>query len=93
MAQNNSTPRKILVFGATGVIGKFIIQELYNARSSFEKIGIFTSPATANNKSDVIQGWEEKGVEIIVADVNSESDIAKAYESLYPPPSTRCVII
>jgi thioester reductase-like protein len=37
MATDALMPKKILLFGATGVIGKYILQELYNARSSFEK--------------------------------------------------------
>jgi FlaA1/EpsC-like NDP-sugar epimerase len=73
-------PKKVLIFGATGVIGKFIIQELVNARSSFDKIGIFTSPETVHNKLDEINSWKEKGVDIKVGDVNSEDDVKKAYE-------------
>lgn len=73
-------PRKILVFGATGVIGKYIIEEIVNASSSFDKIGLFTSPFTAQNKADEINSWKEKGVDINIGDVNSEDDIKKAYE-------------
>ncbi|KAJ4310996.1 hypothetical protein N0V94_008163 [Neodidymelliopsis sp. IMI 364377] len=73
-------PMRVLVFGATGVIGRYIIQEIVNARSSFDKIGLFTSPETAKNKPDEINGWEEKGVDVIVGDVNSEQDVKKAYE-------------
>lgn len=81
----SETPKKILIFGATGVIGKYIIQELVNARSSFDKIGLFTSPSTAQNKADEINGWEEKGVSITVGDVNSEEDVKKAYEGTITP--------
>ncbi|KAF2629979.1 NAD(P)-binding protein [Macroventuria anomochaeta] len=73
-------PKRVLIFGATGVIGKFIIEEIVNARSAFDKIGLFTSPETAKNKRDEINGWEEKGVDINVGDVNSEEDVKKAYE-------------
>ncbi len=73
-------PKKILVFGATGVIGKYIIQQVVNARSSFDKIGLFTSPSTVENKPDEINGWRDQGVEINVGDVNSEDDVNKAYE-------------
>lgn len=73
-------PKKVLIFGATGVIGKYIIQEVVNAKSSFEKIGLFTSADTAKNKPDEINGWEEKGVDINVGDVNSEEDVKRAYE-------------
>ncbi|KAF2025059.1 NAD(P)-binding protein [Setomelanomma holmii] len=77
---NSSDPTNILVFGATGLIGQYIIQEIYNARSSFEKIGIFTSESTAKNKQDEIESWKKKGIEVIVGDVTSEDDVAKAYE-------------
>jgi aspartate-semialdehyde dehydrogenase len=57
MTEVDSLPRKILVFGATGTIGQYIIQEIYNAGSSFEKIGFFTSESTAKNKANEIEGW------------------------------------
>jgi aspartate-semialdehyde dehydrogenase len=83
----SETPKKVLIFGATGVIGKYIIQELVNAKSSFDKIGLFTSPETAKNKPDEINSWEERGVDINVGDVNSEEDVKKAYEgTLSLPP-------
>jgi uncharacterized protein YbjT (DUF2867 family) len=83
MATKDSVPKKVLVFGATGLIGHHIIQEIHNARSSFEKIGFFTSESTAKNKSEEISDWREKGVEVIVGNVNSEDDVAKAYEGAY----------
>jgi nucleoside-diphosphate-sugar epimerase len=73
-------PKKILVFGATGVIGKYILQEIVNARSSFDKIGLFTSPSTVENKSEEIQKWRDEGVDVIVGDVSSEEDVEKAYQ-------------
>lgn len=79
--------KKILVFGATGVIGKYIIQEIVNARSSFDKIGLFTSPSTANNKTDEINHWKEQGVNIIVGDVNSEEDVKQAFEGTLTSPA------
>ena len=83
MATDIPLPKKILVFGATGVIGVYIIQELYNARTSFEKIGLFTSKSTVEKKADEVDGWKEKGVEVIVGDVNSEDDVKRAYEGLF----------
>lgn len=80
MTAQTSLPKRILLFGATGVIGKCIFNELYAARASFEKIGIFTSPNTVANKPDRVELWKEQGVEVIVGDVNSEANVAKAYE-------------
>lgn len=75
-------PKKILVFGATGVIGKYIIRELVNAWSSFEKIGFFTSRQNAVTKSSELDGWRDAVVETIVGDVTSEADVKKAYEGM-----------
>ena len=79
----SETSKKVLIFGATGVIGKYIIQEVVNAKSSFDKIGLFTSPETAKNKPDEINSWEEKGVDVHIGDVNSEEDVKKAYEGSF----------
>jgi hypothetical protein len=79
-AMSSPLPKKILVFGATGVIGKYIIREIVNAQSSFDRIGLFTSPQTAETKSSELDGWRDAGVEVIVGDVTSEADIKKAYE-------------
>jgi hypothetical protein len=84
MTEVDSLPSKVLFFGATGTIGQYIIEEIYNARPSFQKIGLFTSESTANNKADEIQGWKKKGIEVIVGNVNSEEDLAKAYEGTSP---------
>jgi FlaA1/EpsC-like NDP-sugar epimerase len=83
MATVTSIPQKVLVFGATGLIGQHIIREIYHARSSFEKIGIFTSESTAKNKKEEINEWKKKGVEVIVGDVSSEDDISRPYEGAH----------
>ena len=82
----SETSKKVLIFGATGVIGKYIIQEVVNAKSSFDKIGLFTSPETARNKSDEINGWEQEGVDINIGDVNSEEDVKKACKGMPASP-------
>lgn len=75
------TPRDILIFGATGVIGKYITEEIVKAKSSFGKVGIFTSQNTVDSKADEIKALKEKGVEVIVGNVDSEDDVNKAYAS------------
>ena len=80
---SSPTPSKILLFGATGVIGKYILEQLIEAKPAFEKIGIFTSPGTAEKKSEDIKKLKEKGVEVVVGDVNSESDVKKAFEGRF----------
>jgi uncharacterized protein YbjT (DUF2867 family) len=71
-------PKKIIVFGATGVIGKYIIGALIDAKLSFEKIGIFTSSATAADKKELLEAWKSQGVEIIVGSVDIEPDVRAA---------------
>jgi aspartate-semialdehyde dehydrogenase len=73
-------PKNILVFGATGVIGKHIIQEIVNAQPSFDKIGLFTSASTVESKAEEINNWKNKGVDVIVGDVSSEDDVKRSYE-------------
>lgn len=85
MATNTSIPRKIIVFGATGLIGSHIIQQIYNARESIEKIGFFTSESTAKNKPDELEAWRKKGVDVIVGNIDSGDDVAKAYEGTFMP--------
>jgi uncharacterized protein YbjT (DUF2867 family) len=80
---SSPTPSKILLFGATGVIGKFILQQLIDASPAFEKIGIFTSPGTAQNKGEELAKLKVKSVEVVVGDVNSESDVKKAFEGVF----------
>lgn len=75
-----TTPSNILVFGATGVIGKFITEQLIAAKSNFSRIAIFTSPGTIENKKDEIEKLKKQGVEVIVGDVTNESDVRAAYE-------------
>jgi uncharacterized protein YbjT (DUF2867 family) len=80
---SSPTPSKILLFGATGVIGKFILEQLIDASPAFKKIGIFTSPGTAQSKGEDLAKFKDKGVEVVVGDVNSESDVKRAFEGVF----------
>jgi uncharacterized protein YbjT (DUF2867 family) len=71
---------KVLIFGATGVAGRFIIEGLLEAKSSLSSLGIFTSPSTVNKKADHIKDLEARGVKVHVGDVGKEEDVLKAYE-------------
>ena len=75
-------PSKILVFGATGLIGKYILQALIDSQSNFDKIGIFTSPGTVEKKKSEIDALRKQGVDVAVGDVESEEDVKKAYEGM-----------
>ena len=79
-SQSGLQAKNILIFGATGAIGSHIIDALVDARADYERLAIFTSPATVKNKSDLIAQLKSKGVEIIVGDLKSEEQVRKAYE-------------
>lgn len=76
----SSKPSNILVLGATGVIGQFIIANIISAKADFNRIAIFTSQSTLENKVAEIQALKNSGVEIIVGDVNNDSDILVAFK-------------
>jgi hypothetical protein len=73
-------PSNVLIFGATGVIGQFIVASIISAKADFGRIAIFTSQSTYQNKPTEIQALERSGLEIIVGDVNKDEDILDAYK-------------
>lgn len=72
----------IIVFGATGYIGSYIIDQIVKAKNSFGRIAIFTSPNTVEKKPDVISQLKENGVEVIVGNAAEETDVVKALEGV-----------
>lgn len=80
----------LLVFGATGAIGSYIIAAIVNARDSFNRIAVFTSQNTLSTKETEINVLRDKGVEILVGDVTNEDDVLKAFDgTTHPPTQTR----
>lgn len=75
-------PKDILVIGATGLIGRYIIQELVAAKHGFGRLAIFTSPNTAQKKSSETEFLKSQGVDIIVGDLTNTADIQRAYEGI-----------
>lgn len=69
----------ILVFGATGVIGKPIIRALIESPKPFDRVAIFTSPSTLVKKSIEIKRLQDKGVEVITGDLTKRKDVLRAY--------------
>lgn len=72
--------KKILVFGATGVIGKVLTSSLLNAGDVFDKVGIFTSAKTVEQKAGLIDGFKARGAQVIVGDANRDEDVLEAYK-------------
>jgi nucleoside-diphosphate-sugar epimerase len=77
-----ASPKDILVFGATGLIGSYIISELIAAKQSFGRLAIFTSEDTVQRKSTEIAALKEKGVDVIVGDITNAADIQRAYQGI-----------
>jgi hypothetical protein len=68
----------LLLFGATGYIGEFILDHIIEAKDYFGRIAIFTSPGTAEAKAQRLSGLSAKGVQVIVGDVRNTTDILDA---------------
>lgn len=83
-----SDKSNLLMFGATGTIGKYIIEAIVNARDSFGRIAIFTSPNTVSSKADELNVLRQKGVDILIGDVGNREDVLKAYAGTLLPQST-----
>lgn len=74
--------QSILVFGATGAIGTFIINELTRQLQAgkYKRLAIFTSQATVENKSEVVNDLKARGVEIFVGDVADKGYVRQVLE-------------
>lgn len=72
---------KILIFGATGFIGRFITDKVVSAQPAFEHITIFTSKETVDSKGPLLEEWTRAGnVSVVAGNAESESDVREAYE-------------
>jgi nucleoside-diphosphate-sugar epimerase len=72
--------KKILVFGATGVVGKVLVNSLLNAGNIFDRIGVFTSADTTASKAETLNNLEARGAEIIIGDLYKDTDVLEAYK-------------
>ncbi|KAL7807902.1 hypothetical protein V8C44DRAFT_336680 [Trichoderma aethiopicum] len=75
-------PVHILAFGATGNIGKHIVNQLIRANPPFPKISIFTSANTVSKKPELLARWKDAGVSVIVGDVTNPADVKNAYQGV-----------
>ncbi|KAJ5760626.1 hypothetical protein N7520_007782 [Penicillium odoratum] len=71
--------KNLLLFGATGAIGSFILEAILSARPQFDRVAIFTSPRTAETKASHLEKLKAQNVEIIVGDIEDEDAIKAAY--------------
>jgi len=77
----------LLVFGATGLIGTYIINELAKAlnANTFDRVAIFTSQTTYDNKPNVISSLQERGVDIYTGDVADTRYVRAVIDGSLPP--------
>ncbi|KAF8847595.1 putative isoflavone reductase like protein [Acephala macrosclerotiorum] len=72
----------LLLFGATGYIGAYILEQINEGKENFGRIAIFTSPEIAIKKHSLFDRYEAEGVEVIVGDVRKKGDIVNAFEGI-----------
>ncbi|KAI5856188.1 NAD(P)-binding protein [Durotheca rogersii] len=85
MATTSHLPSKILIFGATGAIGKYITDAILSAEAlATQQISIFTSAVTVSNpgKQALLSSWESQGLSVITGNLNDAGDIEKAYDGI-----------
>ncbi|KAI0836564.1 NAD(P)-binding protein [Hypoxylon sp. FL0890] len=78
-------PSKILIFGVTGNIGKYITNAIVSAKPPIaQQISIFTSQATTSSRSkqSLPSSWKSEWVSVITGDLNNADDVRKAYSGM-----------
>lgn len=82
VASMPSIPSHVLIFGATGNIGRFITNSIVKAKPNISKITVFTSANTVSSKASLINGWKSAGVSVLVGDITKASDVTDAYDGV-----------
>ncbi|KAK9793659.1 hypothetical protein AB5N19_04131 [Seiridium cardinale] len=82
-----AVPSRLLIVGATGVIGKYITNAIVSSKSriaSLSQVSILTSSATASNpaKESLLSSWKSQGLSVITGDINNADDVRNAYKDV-----------
>jgi hypothetical protein len=72
---------KILIFGGTGTIGRYITSSILKAQPSFNQVFLFTSPNSASTKTALLSKWKSSGLSVIEGDITNPADVKGAYAS------------
>jgi hypothetical protein len=72
-------PSKILIFGGTGTIGKYITSSLLKARPAFSQVVLFTSPTSSPAKTAQLTRWRAAGISVVEGSVENAADVSAAY--------------
>ncbi|KAB5518016.1 hypothetical protein GE09DRAFT_1294216 [Coniochaeta sp. 2T2.1] len=75
----SSKAEAVLIFGATGLVGKYITDAILNSAADFRRIAIFTSQDSLKTKGEAIAKLKSRGAEVILGDVNSAEDVTRAF--------------
>jgi uncharacterized protein YbjT (DUF2867 family) len=85
-------PKNILFFGATGNIGRHILDAVLSARDEFDRVVIFTAPYAEGKDGGkaayLKQKQDSKRVEIITGDITDEKTVLGAYKGREYSPHT-----
>ncbi|KAL7946819.1 hypothetical protein V8C42DRAFT_318870 [Trichoderma barbatum] len=76
----SSKAEAVLIFGATGLVGKYISDAILSSATDFRRIGVFTSLNSLETKAEAIATLKSRGAEVILGDLNSEEDINRALD-------------
>jgi len=77
----SSAVAKVLIFGGTGTIGRYITASLLSAKPSIGQLTLFTSPATASSKAPLLAKWKAAGLTVVEGDITNAVDVEAAFAS------------
>ncbi|RFU74886.1 isoflavone reductase [Trichoderma arundinaceum] len=75
-----SKAEAVIIFGATGLVGKYISEAILNSATDFRRIGVFTSLDSLKTKAEAIATLKLRGAEVISGDINSKEDVTRALD-------------
>ncbi len=75
-------PSRILIFGGTGTIGRYITASLLRAKPAFDQVILFTSKNSTETKAPLLNKWKAEGLKIIVGDLTQNNEVISAFQGV-----------